>query len=187
MMDLGFLWPILLALAMLLARTWELQHKFRSEPGKIVETRSFKLLVAVGMASVLFCAIDYVARGSPPRHALLSAIGALVGGCTFALRAASRRALDLMWSVQVEIRDQHTLVQTGPYARIRHPIYLATLLEVAAATLLFNAWLPGSVGLVAMAWVLSRRIRIEERAMAEKFGGAWRDYCLRTGLLWPRP
>jgi protein-S-isoprenylcysteine O-methyltransferase Ste14 len=186
-MDLGFLWPILLASSMLLARTWELQHKFRSKPGKVVETRSFKLLVAVGMAAVLACAIDYVVRETPPRHPLLSVAGALVGGSTFALRAASRRALDLMWSMQVEIRDHHTLVQTGPYARIRHPIYLATILEVAAATLLFNAWLPGVAGLAAMAFVLSRRIRIEERAMEEKFGGAWRQYCLRTGLLWPRP
>ncbi len=187
MIDLGFLWPILLAAAMLLARTWELQHRFRSQPGKIVETRSFKLLVVVGMTSVLLCAIEYVARGTPPPHALLSAAGVLVGGCTFALRAASRRALDLMWSMQVEIREQHTLVRTGPYARIRHPIYLATLLEVVAAALLFNAWLPGAVGLVAMALVLSHRIRIEERAMAQKFGGAWREYRLRTGLLWPRP
>ncbi len=171
---------------MLLARTWELQHKFRAKPGKVVETRSFKLLVVVGMAAVLVCALDYAVRARPPAHVLLSALGALVGVGTFALRAASRRALDLMWSVQVEIREEHTLVQTGPYAHIRHPIYLATMLEVVAAMLLFNAWVPGVAGLVAMASVLSRRIRIEERAMAEKFGRAWREYCLRAGLLWPR-
>jgi len=79
------------------------------------------------------------------------------------------------------------LVQTGPYMRIRHPIYLGTLLEVAAATLLLNAWSAGVVGLVATAFVLRQRIRIEERAMEDKFGEAWRNYRLRAGLLWPRP
>ena len=92
-----------------------------------------------------------------------------------------------MWSVHVEIREHHTLVQTGPYTRIRHPIYLGTVLEVVAAALLFNAWVPGILGLVAMGFVLRHRIRIEEVAMEEKFGDAWRKYRLRTGLLWPRP
>src|SRR5579871_5701347 len=113
MTDLVFLWPILLTALMLLARTWELQHKFRAQPGKVVERTSFKLLVAVGMATVVACAVDYARRGVPPVHPWVSAAGAAVGLCTFVLRARSRRALDLMWSVQVEIREDHTLVQSG--------------------------------------------------------------------------
>ncbi len=93
----------------------------------------------------------------------------------------------MMWSVHVEIREHHTLVQTGPYKRIRHPIYLGTALEVTAAALLLNAWVSGILGLFATAFALRRRIRIEERAMEEKFGDAWRRYCERAGPLWPWP
>jgi len=88
-----------------------------------------------------------------------------------------------MFSLHVDIREHHTLVQTGPYRRIRHPIYLGTILEVIAAAFLLNAWIPGIIGLVVMTIVLRRRIRIEEQAMEEKFGEAWRQYRLRTGLL----
>jgi protein-S-isoprenylcysteine O-methyltransferase Ste14 len=187
MTDPRFLWPILLATAMLLARIWELHHKFRAQPGKVVERHSFWLLVAVGMSTVVLCAFDYLRRAAPPAHPWVSAAGGLVGLSTFVLRIRSRRALALMWSVQVEIRENHTLVQTGPYARIRHPIYLATLLEVVAAALVFNAWVPGLVGLAAMGIVLGHRIAVEERAMEDKFGEAWRHYRLRTGSLWPWP
>ena len=135
---------------------------------------------------MLLCALDYARRGAPPRHLWLSVAGVAIGVGTFILRSQSRRALALMWSVQVEIRENHILVQTDPYARIRHPIYLATMMEVVAAMLLFNAWIPGLAGLVALAAVLAGRIRIEERAMEEKFGEAWREHRLRTGLLWPR-
>jgi protein-S-isoprenylcysteine O-methyltransferase Ste14 len=187
MKDIRFLWPILTTATMLGARIWELRHRFDAEPGKIIETASFKRLVAVGTGSVLLCVAQYLLRDSPPPLPWVSAAGALLGVFTFVLRGLSRKALNRMWSVHVEIRENHTLVQTGPYMRIRHPIYLGTLLEVAAATLLLNAWSAGVVGLVATAFVLRQRIRIEERAMEDKFGEAWRNYRLRAGLLWPRP
>jgi protein-S-isoprenylcysteine O-methyltransferase Ste14 len=186
MTDLRFLWPILLTATMLGARIWELRRKFEVEPGKVVETRSFKLLVAFGVASVLLCSGYYLVRGEPPRYPWLSAAGALLGVYTFVLRGQARKALDRMFSLHVDIREHHTLVQTGPYRRIRHPIYLGTILEVIAAAFLLNAWIPGIIGLVVMTIVLRRRIRIEEQAMEEKFGEAWRQYRLRTGLLWPR-
>jgi protein-S-isoprenylcysteine O-methyltransferase Ste14 len=172
---------------MLLARIWELQHKFRAQPGRVVERRSFKLLVAVGMAAVILCALDYARRGAPPRHLWLSVAGVVIGLCACVLRAWSRRALDLMWSLHVEIRENHTLVQTGPYARFRHPVYLATMMEGVAAMFLFNAWIPGLAGLAAMAFILWHRVEIEERAMEEKFGDAWRQHRLRAGWCWLWP
>jgi protein-S-isoprenylcysteine O-methyltransferase Ste14 len=187
MKDIRFLWPILITAIMLGARFWELRHKFEAEPGKIVEWQSFTLLVSVATASVLLCVAEYLLRGSPPPHPWVSAAGVLLGVFTFVLRGLSRRALNMMWSVHVEIREHHTLVQTGPYKRIRHPIYLGTALEVTAAALLLNARVSGILGLFATAFALRRRIRIEERAMEEKFGDAWRRYCERAGPLWPWP
>jgi protein-S-isoprenylcysteine O-methyltransferase Ste14 len=187
MKELAFLWPIILTAIMLSARIWELRRKFAADPGKILAPTSFRNMVSVGTGSVLLCVAEYILRGSPPRLLWVSGAGALLGASTFVLRGFSRKALSRMWSVHVEIRERHTLVQTGPYARIRHPIYLGTVLEVIAAALLLNAWLAGALGLVATGLVLRRRIRVEERAMEEKFGDEWRRYCLRAGLLWPWP
>ena len=186
-MDLRFLWPILLISTLLGARIWELRRRFEAEPGNVVGSPSFKRLVAVGTASVLLCLGAYWYRGTPPASPGASLAGVALGASTFILRAKSRRALGRMWSVHVEIRDRHILVSEGPYARVRHPIYLAALMEVVATALVLNTWICGGLALLATALVVAGRIRIEERAMEEKFGDAWRQYRLRTNSLWPRP
>lgn len=94
--------------------------------------------------------------------------------------------LGRQYSPIVESRPDAVLVQVGPYAKIRHPIYTALIL--------FNlgiALLSGNV-LVAIFWplglglLLIRRIPREEASMASRFGEAWLHHCRRTGLLWPR-
>ncbi|HEY1763348.1 MAG TPA: isoprenylcysteine carboxylmethyltransferase family protein [Opitutaceae bacterium] len=186
MTDLDFLWPILLITSMLLARIWELRRRFDVQPGTIVETATFKQLLYVGLASVLLCVGFYLWRGRPPAHLWVSIAGVALGATAFLLRASSRKALGRMWSVHVEIRDRHVLVETGPFARIRHPIYLAAILEVMAAAVVLGTWICGAVALAAIAIVVAARIRVEESAMAAKFGDAWHQYRLRTGLLWPK-
>jgi len=57
-------------------------------------------------------------------------------------------------------------VARGPYRFVRHPNYLAVLVEVATLPLITSAWISGAVLLPAHAAVLRRRIRDEERALA---------------------
>lgn len=91
-----------------------------------------------------------------------------------------------MWSVHVEIRDRHVLVETGPFARIRHPIYLAAVLEVIATAMVLGTLVCGVIACAVVAFFVGMRIRVEESAMASKFGEAWTRYRLRTGPLWPK-
>jgi protein-S-isoprenylcysteine O-methyltransferase Ste14 len=186
MITLQFAWPIAFAALLLGIRIWELRRKFIAVPGKVVAPGTFREMVGAGTGSVILCILEYAVRGTPPQFLSLSICGALIGLGTFLLRGSARKALAEMWSVHVEIRDKHTLVQTGPYSRIRHPIYLGTILEVIGAALLLNAWIFGTIGIFCTALVLHRRIRAEEIAMEEKFGDAWRTYRLRAGPLWPR-
>ena len=169
------------------ARIWELRRKFSAEPGRIVAPASFRHLVSVGTGSVMLCVADYLVRGIPPRFPWVSAIGALLGASTFVLRSLSRRALDRMWSVHVEIRERHVLVQDGPYRLMRHPIYAAAVLEVLATAMLLNSWIGGSVGLLATIATLAGRVRAEEAAMEAKFRDEWRHYRRRVGAFWPKP
>jgi len=187
MKELRFLWPLALTASMMGARIWELRRKFSAEPGRIVAPASFRNLVSVGTGSVMLCVAEYLLRGAPPRFPWISAIGAVVGALTFVLRGLSRRALDRMWSVHVEIRERHLLVREGPYALMRHPIYAAAILEVLATAMLLNSWIAGAVGLLATISVLAGRIRAEEAAMEGKFGEEWRQYRRRVGAFWPKP
>ena len=82
-------------------------------------------------------------------------------------------------------REQATLVTTGPYRWIRHPMYTAALtLGVAATLITANAVM--AIGGLGMFALLAARSRTEERRLIEKFGDAYRDYQRRTGRFLPR-
>jgi protein-S-isoprenylcysteine O-methyltransferase Ste14 len=82
-------------------------------------------------------------------------------------------------------RAAATLVTSGPYRLIRHPMYSAPLTLVFATTsLTANAAVLASA--VAMFALLAARSRIEERRLVEKFGDAYRAYQARMGRFVPQ-
>ncbi|MGH3064901.1 MAG: methyltransferase family protein [Gaiellaceae bacterium] len=69
------------------------------------------------------------------------------------------------------------LVETGPYAVVRHPIYSAGVLVFGGISLALSPWaLAGTAALTAI-WAL--KARVEERLLAERYP-AYADYCART-------
>ena len=82
-----------------------------------------------------------------------------------ALRVAAIRALGERWSVRIWVIPGAPLVRSGPYRYLRHPNYLAVVVELLAASLLFGAWRTAlglsALNLVALRW----RIRAEEAAL----------------------
>lgn len=82
-------------------------------------------------------------------------------------------------------RANATLVTSGPYRLVRHPMYSAALiLTFAAALLAANVII--LVGGMLMFTLLAARSRIEEQRLVEKFGDAYRDYQKSTGRFLPR-
>lgn len=78
------------------------------------------------------------------------------------------------------------LVKTGPYAKVRHPIYLAFLLMQISVLLLTSNWLIGLSGLAIIISVILIRIPEEERLLVEQFGDEYRIYCQHTGSMFPK-
>lgn len=82
-------------------------------------------------------------------------------------------------------RAAATLVTSGPYRFVRHPMYSAALILVSASSLLTGNGMVALGGL-AMFALLAARSRIEERRLVEKFGEDYRAYQRRTGRFFPR-
>jgi protein-S-isoprenylcysteine O-methyltransferase Ste14 len=104
-------------------------------------------------------------------------------------------ALGLFWWVfqhlgtnvtpTAQTRATHTLVSTGPYRFVRHPMYVSGLMLFAGYFLVSANWFIGlACGLTFL--VLAARTPREERYLAERFGEEYQAYAARTGRFLPR-
>jgi protein-S-isoprenylcysteine O-methyltransferase Ste14 len=76
-----------------------------------------------------------------------------------------------------------TLVERGPYRRLRHPMYLAELAMAAGAPVALGAYTTLILAVVVVL-VIGRRIAVEERLLCERIPG-YRAYAARTYRLIP--
>jgi protein-S-isoprenylcysteine O-methyltransferase Ste14 len=93
--------------------------------------------------------------------------------------------LDTQWSAQLQLRNEHRLVTSGPYARIRHPLYLAMSGWAAGISLLTANWVFVAMTVLAITGTLARIPR-EEQMMLDAFGDDYKEYMQRTGRFFPR-
>ena len=120
-------------------------------------------------------------RGAaPPPRALLWPALVLLAIAT-ALRAWLLYTLRGDWNVRVI--DPGRIVTTGPYRFIRHPNYLAVILEVAALPVIASAYEVAVIGTVLNAWLLSRRIPLEEQVLARH--ARYREVMMRRHRFLP--
>jgi protein-S-isoprenylcysteine O-methyltransferase Ste14 len=96
-----------------------------------------------------------------------------------------QRILGKHWSTNLQLREQHTLVTSGPYHWVRHPMYTALFTFFIAGSLISANWLFILLTVVAIIGPYTRTGK-EEIMMIEKFGDEYRDYLKRTGRLLPR-
>jgi len=89
------------------------------------------------------------------------------------------------WSISLEVRERHALVETGVYRLIRHPMYSSFLLLGLSQLMLLPNWLAGMSGLVGAAAFLLFRMRREEHMMIQAVGNEYRAYMARTKRLIP--
>ena len=113
---------------------------------------------------------------------LRSGYGLLLAGMLFA--GWARVFLGGNWSSNVTLKQDHTLIQSGPYRIVRHPIYtglLVALLGTAIALGELRCFI--GVILAAVAWKM-KSIN-EEALMVEEFGDQYTRYRLQVKGLVP--
>jgi len=112
-------------------------------------------------------------------------IGIGVTACGMALAIWARSHLGANWSAAITILSSHSLVSTGPYARLRHPIYSGLLFAITGTALAQGEW-RGLLALAIAFIVWSIKARKEESWLRDEFGAQFEEYSQRTGFLLPR-
>jgi protein-S-isoprenylcysteine O-methyltransferase Ste14 len=164
--------------------------ELKRQPLEYESRESFALLSLNGL--ILFAAlVIYVFFTAQfywmqlPLMAIVRWIGVVVGIGCLPLVAWVQWILGESSSKTLTIQDDHKLVKTGPYSRIRHPMY-------SVHTFWFLSWFLVSTNLLfAIYWILwiayiAIRIPQEEKMLIEKFGDEYREYMRNTGRLLPR-
>jgi len=97
----------------------------------------------------------------------------------------ARNCLGQYWSARVTLKEDHRLIQSGPYAYIRHPIYTGMLVGATGTALVAGEW-RGLLAVGVMLVAHSGKARREEAMLSAEFGAEYTEYRRRTGFLFPR-
>jgi protein-S-isoprenylcysteine O-methyltransferase Ste14 len=109
--------------------------------------------------------------------------GITLAGILFAWWA--RFHLGRLWSGAITRKADHRVIDTGPYALVRHPIYTGLILAIFA-TAAAQATVTGCLGAALIAFGLWIKARIEERFLTAELGAeAYGAYRRRVPMLVP--
>ena len=139
--------------------------------GKESGQRLYQVMVAFHALFLPALALGAVAYREPPTAwAWLAVAGALAAQ---ALRWWAVRTLGDRWTTRVIVVANARPVTTGPYRYLRHPNYLAVIVETACLPLAWGMWRLALLFTLGNAAILWFRIRDEERALGPQWAQAF--------------
>jgi protein-S-isoprenylcysteine O-methyltransferase Ste14 len=175
------LW-VLWALSWFATAPWSAKTEKRAGMGR---EWAYRLVTAVGV--ILFA----VPADRYEGHLRLWHLGLLGTWTCVAFEASgfafcwwARMHLGRLWSSNVTKKQDHHVVDTGPYALVRHPIYTGILLAVLAVVLAKGTVL-GLLGAALITAGLVMKARLEETWLHEELGPSYDAYRQRVPMLVP--
>ena len=144
---------------------------------------------------LLFAPLGYLSDRWPPFGIFIARMWPASDGLQWSLFALTvlgfafcwwaRLHLGRLWSGFVTLKEDHRVVDTGPYGLVRHPIY-SGIMFAAFATALMRASPAALAGASLIAIGFSMTARIEEGFLRAQLGDAYDAYSRRVGMLVPR-
>jgi protein-S-isoprenylcysteine O-methyltransferase Ste14 len=119
-----------------------------------------------------------------PTSRIAATLGVILTAVGLGFAVWARAVLGGTWSAEVTVKQDHELIQRGPYALSRHPIYTGLGLAFIAAFIAIGEWRALLAAVIAIASFVYK-LGIEERVMRETFGPAYDAYAARVKALVP--
>lgn len=151
--------------------------------------RAFSARVLLFLLELAAVMAWFLVRGRypilPEPDTALAVVGAFLALTGALLSAWSKRTLGRLFSVHLGVQPEHRLITTGPYAIVRHPMYLGVIDYIFGSALVFND--RGLLVLAALFIIFfTFQLRAEEEIFARHFGEPYARYRATTPALLPR-
>lgn len=138
---------------------------------------AFSAAVTAGPAAAM------LPRGRLPVSAGWAGLAVMAGGLS--LRIWAHRTLGAFYTRTLRTAEEQPVVDTGPYARIRHPGYAGMVAFWAGYGLSLTSWPALAATTIPNAVAYRQRIAAEEAMLESALGERYRAYQRRTARLIP--
>lgn len=146
----------------------------------------YRVLTVTG-AVLMFGFNPVGVRADAPLWPVAPAIGWLLAGlaiCGFLFMWWARIHLGQLWSSSVTRKEHHHVVDSGPYAIVRHPIYTGLLIAIVG-TMLIRVTIVTIIGSGLIAAGIYVKARVEEEFLRQQLGDSYAAYARRVPMLVP--
>lgn len=107
-------------------------------------------------------------------------ISMVIGPPSVLLAWAATRHLGRHWRYEAAVAEDHELIKTGPYARMRHPIYASMLGMMVATGAAYTWWPLFAVGMLLFFIGTEIRVKAEEHLLEQFFQDEFIEYRARV-------
>lgn len=156
-------------------RTGTLRRKHQREWTYLAVAIPYKAMIAAAL-------VECLGRSTRPSLTMVCA-GALLSLAGIAIRVRGHFDLAGAFSAYVETSENHQLIRSGMYARVRHPMYVGSILLFVGLPLVLGAkvaWIFSALGIVGALIRIPR-----EEAFLQRIFPEYRDYMQHTWRLFP--
>jgi protein-S-isoprenylcysteine O-methyltransferase Ste14 len=150
-----------------------------------------QILISIGILGMIISLLVYalmplwIVWFPLPLPSLLRWTGVILGFSTVPFLIWIHRTLGHYYSAELAIKKGHKLINSGPYSRIRHPMYTVFILFTLSIVLVASNLFVTLFGLLVII-MLYPNSQQEERMLISQFGDQYRNYIRRTGRFFPR-
>jgi protein-S-isoprenylcysteine O-methyltransferase Ste14 len=117
---------------------------------------------------------------------LIAAFSLALACGAVSLAVASKKHLGMHWAMAARVLGGHRLVTTGPFGRVRHPLYLAMGLLLLSPVAGLSSWFGAATALPLFSYGTYLRARAEEEVLGKAFGPEYEGYRRRVPAFVPR-
>ena len=163
----------------------ELLIQVRTQAGGAADP-SYKWMLVGSFAGVgLAFATAGTVGGLPGRDWAAAGLGLALMWAGFAIRIWAVRTLGRFFHVEVTVDSDQTVVDTGPYTRVRHPSYTGLLVFYLGLGIALDSYLSVAAAVLLPLAAVVNRIDYEEGMLLRELGEPYRAYSARTARLLP--